>query len=166
MAEQTSKHVSAEQFYHDAWTQEHGSDPHGDWPMRFAEAYAALLGGRPKAEAAEAKLAELAKEPDWHSFYTDSQCNLYDATEEVSQLEAKVAELQKSLIENDELRAQQVSQLDQMNWKLVAERDRLQEALRRYGGHEVLAGVSCCASFDGKPCDCGFSAALGDPGQG
>ena len=33
--------MTAQQFYSEVWVKEHGADPRGDWPIRFAEAYAA-----------------------------------------------------------------------------------------------------------------------------
>jgi hypothetical protein len=35
-----SKPYNAQGYYEDVWIKEHSSDPGGDWPMRFAEAYA------------------------------------------------------------------------------------------------------------------------------
>lgn len=32
--------MTPEQFYSRVWIKEHGNDPRGDWPMRFAAAYA------------------------------------------------------------------------------------------------------------------------------
>jgi hypothetical protein len=39
---------------------------------------------------------------------------------------------------------------------------RMLRALERYGNHEVIDGVGCCASYDGKPCNCGFEALIQD----
>ena len=36
----------------------------------------------------------------------------------------------------------------------------LREALRKYGIHEVIDGVGCCAVYSGKPCTCGLEALL------
>ncbi len=36
----------------------------------------------------------------------------------------------------------------------------LMAALEKYGYHFVETGVKICAWFDGKPCDCGFDAAI------
>ncbi len=44
--------------------------------------------------------------------------------------------------------------------EMEAELARVREALEWYGWHKVEEGIKCCAYYDGKPCDCGFEAAL------